>query len=61
MKDFRKIFFQIILLVLAVAFTLCIRYIIATETSPTGSFGQDKDNTAVTVSQMFSSMTQEGR
>lgn len=61
MNNFQKLFYQILLIVLALAFTLCIRYIVNTESSKTGSFGYENDNTAVTVSAIFSSMAQEGR
>lgn len=40
MVDFRKTFFQLLLIILALAFTLCIRYISSGEEITAGTFGE---------------------
>ncbi|MBR3996273.1 MAG: hypothetical protein IKI97_13485 [Clostridia bacterium] len=61
MNNFRRLFYQIILVVLALAFTLCIRYIVSTKSTEAGTFGAENEDAAVTVSAIFSSMTEKGR
>ena len=52
MEKYRLTFFQLLLILLAIAFTLCIRYVSETENVGAGTFGKsDKSN--ITVSDVF--------
>lgn len=52
MEHFRKTFFQLLLIILALAFTACIRYISDTKNIQSGTFAANESSN-LTVSDIF--------
>ena len=59
MYKFRTTFFQALLIILALAFTLAVRYAECTRTATVGAFGEGADIKSVTVSDMLTRVSQE--
>ena len=55
MDNFRKNFFQVLLLILALTFTVCVKYLNDTECVSAGTFGAAGIN-SITFSDMFSGL-----
>ena len=53
MEKARKLFFQILLIILALIFILCVRFAYESQSAPTGTFASAENNN-VTLSQIFS-------
>ena len=58
MQDFRKVFFQVLLLILAIVFTAGIRYAATVKSTQAGSFGTVEQGN-ITVSDVFSRLCPE--
>lgn len=61
MQNYQRLFFQILLIVLALAFTLTIRYMVSEHCVETGGFGDNGNYRSITVSQVFYAMSGESR
>lgn len=59
MYDFRKTFFQLLLVILALAFVVGIRYITSADSAEVGSFGKRSGYTNITVAEVFEHVTRE--
>ena len=59
MENFRKMFFQFLLFILALVFILAVRFICESESAGAGTFGEYEKN-SVTISQMLSDFTSGG-
>ena len=60
MQNFRILFFQILLVILALAFLLCIYYLESTETAQAGTFGAAENNN-ITITDLFTAHSAERR
>lgn len=60
MQNFRILFFQILLVILALAFLLCINYLESAETAQAGTFGKTENNNT-TITDLFTSHSAERR
>lgn len=60
MEKSRRLFFQILLLVLAIVFTFAIRYVYENQSARTGTFGEGEKVSNVTVSDVFSAFCAGG-
>ena len=59
MQKFRILFFQTLLLVLVLAFTLAVRFVQYTESTDVGSFGKEEIHGNVTVAEVFGRISGE--
>lgn len=60
MESFRQIFFQVLLIILALSFTLCIRYLISTKSTTVGTFGEAEASN-ITIQDLFADISAERR
>lgn len=61
MQNNQRLFFQILLIVLALAFTLAIRYMVSERCVEAGGFGDNGNYRSITVSEAFNSMSGKSR
>lgn len=59
MENFRKNFFQILLVITALVFTICIRYLYENSDTKTGAFGNMSEQN-ITVSDIFNGKCRGG-